>query len=107
MIQLKLAAFQNHIGHCQITYYCRNKKGERLVYCLQENFDQLRLMRCTQECEPMYEVNFDNVVDEVEFERPYPLANDTEYAVELKTACCKWIDEFEKKRKKACLSQSS
>lgn len=97
-IHLKLATFQNHIGHCQLTYFCRNDEGQRLVYCLQQNHgESVRLLRCTQECEPEYECSFSSV--KAVFERPKPMPYDSEYALHLKKLCNDWIDNYDSQTK--------
>lgn len=77
--------YQQNYGHCQITYVTRNK----IYYCLQDDF-QLRLMRCTQDGEPSYEVT---LKEPVSFERPKITEYDSNYVVELKTKVNKWIKE--------------
>lgn len=90
-INLKLAKFQNHIGHCQLTYTCRNDEGQKLVYCLQEDYPgHLRLMRCTSDGEPSHEVRFTKV--KAVFERPTDEPYDSEYASKLKKLVNEWID---------------
>jgi hypothetical protein len=92
MIKMKLAKYQD-VGHCQLTYLSKNDQGQKIVYCLQEDFKSIRLMRCTQEGEPAYEVAFD---DKVTFERPKYEHNDSEYALELKKKVNAWIEGYER-----------
>ena len=43
-------------GHCQVTYATRNDEGQRIYYCLQNDFgDHVKFFRCTQEGEPQSE----------------------------------------------------
>lgn len=91
-VYLKLAEYQDHIGHCQLTYVSKNDLGQKLVYCLQDNHG-IRLCRCTLECEPNYEVSFTKV--KAIFERPVIGWYDSEYSIELKNKCNKWIDSYE------------
>lgn len=92
----KLAQFQNHIGHCQLNYVTRNSLGQKIFYCLQdsgEKFGGIRLMRCTSDFEPSYEVR---LLKPVNFERPIINEYDSDYAIKLKTLCNRWIDENNK-----------
>lgn len=96
-VEMKLLKHQNHIGHCQLTYTSKNDLGQRLVYCLQdqgENFGGIRLLRCTQECEPCHEVKFTEV--RAVFEKPQPVEYDSEYALNLKRLCVDWIENYER-----------
>ena len=77
---VKLKMVRVDIGFCQITYSTRNPDNQRIFYCLQEHFG-IRLMRCTQEYEPNYEVKF---LIPTEFEMP---KGDSE----LETLCREWI----------------
>lgn len=56
----------------QVTYVCRNPKGQRIVYCLQYQGEaenpKVRSMRCSQDGEPSHEVNFNKI--RAEFELP-------------------------------------
>jgi hypothetical protein len=96
-VKMKLLEWQDHIGHCQLTYSTRNEDGQRLIYCLQDRGPrwkpQVTLLRCTQDGEPSHEVAFKQV--RAEFERPTPGPYDSEYAQELKRLCNEWIDQYE------------
>lgn len=95
-VKLKLLTHQNLIGHCQLTYTCLNSSRQRLVYCLQdqgERFGGVRAMRCTQEGEPEYQVDFREV--RAVFEKPTPGKYDSDYALRLKLLCSRWIERYE------------
>ncbi len=83
-VQMKLHKNQD-TGFCRITYLCKNDAGETLIYCLQDN-NGIRLMRCSQDGEPMHEVTFKKV--RAEFERPEPIS-------ELEKLVNNWIDGYE------------
>jgi hypothetical protein len=89
-VQFKLHPhWQRDTGHCQITYVSKNDRGQRLIYCLQDNgkaFGGIRLMRCTQEHEPSHEVKFTQI--KAIFEKP---KGDSE----LEKLACIWIDKYE------------
>jgi len=93
-VKMKLLESQFHIGHCQLTYATWNDDGERLVYCLQNNYgDKVKLLRCTQDGEPSHDVSFTKV--KAVFERPKISEHDSEYAAHLKRICNRWIDDHE------------
>jgi hypothetical protein len=99
-INLKLVKNQNHIGHCQITYTTKNELGEKLVYCLQENWPgQIRLLRCSQDGEPSHEIKFKSDA-RVFFEKPIIEPYDSNYAEKLKTLCIQWIENFHQAQNK-------
>lgn len=76
-------------GHCQINYFSRNDKGQVLRYCLQQNFNEIRLMRCSDDWEvdfePSYEIWVPNFLT---FEKP---VGDSK----LEKMVVKWIEERE------------
>ena len=77
---VKLKIVRVDIGFCQITYSARNPDNQRIFYCLQDHYG-IRLLRCTQEYEPNYEVKF---FIPTEFEIP---KGDSE----LEGMCREWI----------------
>ena len=86
-VLMKLANPQQLLGHCQVTYTSKNELSQKLVYCLQDNGPNhggIRLMRCTQEGEPNYEVKFTEV--EAIFEKP--MGDD-----KLFELCRAWIEK--------------
>jgi hypothetical protein len=89
---LRLIKTQRLIGHGQLTY----KSDLGLVYCFQEyERGKVRFMRCSSDGEPSHEVKISNpnVVIEVPVFDEY----DSNYTVELKILCRKWIRERESK----------
>ncbi len=71
MIKFKLHSdWEKFTGHCQITYVSKNSQGQKIVHCLQDNGEKyggIRLMRCSQDGEPAYEVK---IPGPVIFEKP-------------------------------------
>lgn len=90
-VKLSLAPdWQRHTGHCQITYVSKNAQGQKIVHCLQDNgekFGGIRLMRCSQDGEPNYEVKFDQII--AKFERV------PESEGKLAELANKWIENYE------------
>lgn len=82
-------------GFCQITYSARNDKNERIFYGLQDNgekFGGVRFMRCTQDCEPSYEVKSFKPDFVPSFEIPViDAALDSDYTIKLKTLCIEFL----------------
>lgn len=59
--------YERHLGHCQVTYVTKNNQGQKIVYCLQQEFKTVRLMRCTQDGEPQNRAYPQSLIN---FERP-------------------------------------
>jgi hypothetical protein len=89
-IDFKLHPYwQNHTGHCQVTYVSRNDKGQKIVHCLQDNgknFGGIRLMRCTQDGEPSHPVYFTE--HRAMFEKP---PGDSDLEIQVRS----WIQNYE------------
>lgn len=94
LVEFKLTEWQDHIGHCQLNYVAKNDLGQKIQYCLQDNgekFGGIRLMRCTQDFEPNYEVTkFKEGILPV-FELPELDGSNEGYAEKLKALCIEWI----------------
>ena len=89
---------QTHIGHCQLNYWTRFN-GKKIKYCLQDNgekFGGIRLMRCSQDYEPEYEIKVLLNIEPM-FEMPIINDNDSEYTIVLKILCRQWIDNYSKR----------
>jgi hypothetical protein len=43
-------------GLCRVHYKCQNRQGEWIMYCLMEDFDTVKMYRCSMDGEPGHEV---------------------------------------------------
>jgi hypothetical protein len=93
IINFKLNPAQRNVGFGQLNY-----KAGSLNYCLQhDGFEVIRLMRCSLDYEPQNEVTSLRA-DRSEhrlgfrFEKPTIEETDSDYTIELKRRCLKWIE---------------
>lgn len=97
LVKLSLTDRQE-FGFCQVTYKCKNPLNQTIYYCLQdygEKFGGIKLMRCTKDFEPEYEVKTPIEKFSFQFELPKITEYDSNYTEKLKTLCIQWIQKYQ------------